>query len=124
MTLQQTIYGILGMVLFIPIMYYALQALENFVKYEELSMRVVFKEDEGITAFKLLAAVFLLFSLTLIISGYGSLAHVSFMVEVAVVDGGEPASIGIITNLERVGGLIAAIGTLYFMRTVARLSDV
>lgn len=123
MTLEQTVYGILGMALFLPIMYYALQVLEHSVKYDETSMRIVFEDEQGVRAFKILAAAFLFFSLTLIVSGYGNLAHVSFAVDLAVVNGTGPARIGIITNMERFGGLVSTLGTLYFLRTIARLSD-
>lgn len=123
MTLEQTLYGIGGMLLFLPILYYVLQALEHFVKYEEMSMRVVFEEGRGITAFRILAASYLVYAFTLIVSGYGNLAHTTFTIQLAVGDGNGVA-FGAITNLERIGGLLAAAGTLHFTRTIARLSDV
>lgn len=119
MTLGQAVFGIIGMAMFVPIMFYSIRVLEHFLQSDDLSMREVFVESKGLNAFKVLFGTFLVYAVTLIVSGLGEQFNITVTTQIVL---GEPVTIGIIAQLDRIGGLLAYIGIAYFVYRVANLT--
>lgn len=122
MTLHEVTYGLIGMLIFIPIMIFSLRILEHFLQSGDLSMQEVFVHNRGVIAFKVLAITFAVYAVTLIVAGFGGPNATTYTVELSIL-GSTGGEIGIIASLDQLGGIIAFLGLAFFLSRVAALTE-